>query len=70
MNKVFSFAAGAICGALVGGVLVLLFTPASGDDLLQAAQDRWQSALNEGRQAMIDRRQELEDQFQQASGVA
>ncbi|MCA9874439.1 MAG: YtxH domain-containing protein [Anaerolineales bacterium] len=69
MNKVFSFSAGAICGALVGGVLVLLFTPASGEDLLQAANDRWQAALNEGRQAMEQRRRELESQFQQTSGV-
>jgi len=69
MNKVFSFSAGAICGALVGGVLVLLFTPASGEDLLQAANDRWQSALNEGRQAMEARRRELEGQFRQTTGV-
>ncbi|MCB8987987.1 MAG: YtxH domain-containing protein [Ardenticatenaceae bacterium] len=69
MNKVFSFSAGAICGALVGGVLVLLFTPASGENLLQAANDRWQAALNEGRQAMEQRRRELESQFQQTSGV-
>jgi len=69
MNKVFSFSAGAICGALVGGVLVLLFTPASGEDLLQAANDRWQSALNEGRQAMVERRRELEGQFRQTTGV-
>jgi len=69
MNKVFSFSAGAICGALVGGVLVLLFTPASGEDLLQAANDRWQSALNEGRQAMEERRRELEGQFRQTTGV-
>ena len=70
MNKVFSFSAGAICGALVGGVLVLLFTPASGEDLLKAVNDRWQSALHEGRKAMVDRRRELEDQFYQSSGIA
>lgn len=69
MNKVFSFSAGAICGALVGGVLVLLFTPASGEDLIKAANDRWQSALHEGQQAMEDRRRELEEQFRQTSGA-
>ncbi len=69
MNKVFSFTAGAICGALVGGVLVLLFTPASGEDLLKAANDRWQAALNEGRRAMEDRRNELETEFRQNSGI-
>ena len=69
MNKVFSFTAGAICGALVGGVLVVLFTPVSGEDLLQAVTDRWQAALSEGRQAMDERRRELESQFQQSAGV-
>ena len=63
MNKVFSFSAGAICGALLGGVLVLLFTPASGEDLIQQAQERWQAALKEGKQAMEARRQELEAEF-------
>ncbi len=69
MNRVFSFAAGAICGALVGGALVLLFTPASGDDLKQMAQERWQAALDEGRRAMEERRQELEAQFRQTTAV-
>jgi gas vesicle protein len=63
MNKVFSFSAGAICGALLGGVLVLLFTPASGEDLIQQAQSRWQAALDEGKQAMEARRLELEAEF-------
>jgi gas vesicle protein len=63
MNKVFSFSAGAICGALLGGVLVLLFTPASGEELMQQAQARWQAALDEGKQAMEARRQELEADF-------
>jgi gas vesicle protein len=69
MNRVFSFSAGAICGALLGGVLVLLFTPASGEDLKLMALERWQSALDEGRQAMEERRQELEAQFRQTSAV-
>jgi gas vesicle protein len=63
MNKVFSFSAGAICGALLGGVVVLLFTPASGEDLRQQAQIRWAAALDDGRQAMEARRQELEAEF-------
>lgn len=69
MNRVLSFSAGAICGALLGGVLVLLLTPASGEDLKQMAQDRWQLALDEGRQAMEARRRELEAQFQQTTAV-
>lgn len=69
MNKVFSFSAGAICGALLGGVLVLLFTPASGEELMQQAQARWQAALDEGKQAMEARRLELEAEFRNRTAV-
>ena len=67
MNKVFSFMAGAISGALVGSVLVVLFTPASGDELKQGAVDRWNLALEEGRLAREQKRIELETQYRDAS---
>jgi gas vesicle protein len=69
MNRVFSFMAGAISGALVGGVVVLLFTPASGDELKQSMVERWNLALEEAQQAMEQRRIELETQYQEASSV-
>jgi gas vesicle protein len=69
MNKVFSFMAGAISGALVGGVLVLLFTPASGEELKQDAADRWNLALEEARNARDQKRIELETQFREASSA-
>ena len=64
MNKIFSFLAGAFCGALVGGVATLFLTPASGEDLRTQADERWQSAKNEARRARDERRQELETQFE------
>jgi gas vesicle protein len=67
MNKIFSFFAGALCGALVGAVTALLLTPASGDNLRADAEARWQEALREANLAMEQRRRELEMQFQQAS---
>lgn len=67
MNRILSFFAGAFCGALVGAVTALLFTPASGDALRADAEARWQEALREANLAMEQRRQELEMQFQQAS---
>ena len=67
MKKVFGFLAGALCGALVGGVTTLLLTPASGEDLRGQAEARWQSAKDEARQAMEDRRRELEAEFDLAS---
>lgn len=69
MNRVFSFMAGAICGALVGGVVVILFTPASGEELKQGAVDRWNLVLEEARNARDQKRIELETQFREASAV-
>lgn len=64
MNKVFSFMAGAICGALVGGVTALLLTPASGNDLREQAVTRWETAKQEAEQARSQTRQQLESEFE------
>lgn len=66
MNKMMGFMAGAICGALVGAVTALLFTPASGPELIENAEERWQLTKIEARQAMEQRRRELETQYQSA----
>lgn len=63
MKKVFGFMAGMLCGVLVGGVTTLLLTPASGEDLRKQAEDRWQLAKDEARQASEDKQRELEAQF-------
>ena len=54
-----------LCGALVGAVLALLLTPSSGEQLRLDATNRWETALAEARQAMEEKRQELEGQFEQ-----
>ncbi|GJM41272.1 MAG: hypothetical protein DHS20C20_15540 [Ardenticatenaceae bacterium] len=70
MNKLFSFMAGAICGALVGGVTALLLTPTSGNDLREQAVARWESAKQEAEQARSQTRQKLESEFENMkSGV-
>lgn len=66
MNKIFSFMAGALCGALVGGVTALLLTPASGEQLKHDAQARWQAAVDDARTAMEETQRQLETQFEQA----
>jgi len=66
MGKVLGFTAGAICGALVGAVVVLLFTPASGSELIRGAEERWQLTLEEARNARAAKQHELEEQFHQA----
>jgi gas vesicle protein len=65
MNKIFSFLAGSLCGALVGGAAAILLTPASGEQLRADAQARWQQAMQEAQQAMDETRRELEAQFEQ-----
>jgi gas vesicle protein len=65
MNKFFSFMAGAMCGALVGGVTALLLTPASGNDLRAQATERWETVKQEAQQARIQTRQQLESEFEQ-----
>ncbi|MCA9902054.1 MAG: YtxH domain-containing protein [Anaerolineales bacterium] len=65
MNKMFSFMAGAICGALVGGVTALLLTPSSGNDLREQAIGRWETAKQEAEAARTQTRQQLENEFEQ-----
>lgn len=65
MNKFFSFLAGALCGTLVGSVTALLLTPASGQQLRADAVERWDLAMQEAQKAMEEKRQELENQFEQ-----
>ena len=67
MNKVFSFMAGAISGALVGSVVAILLTPASGEELKQGAVDHWNYTLEEARNARDQKRIELETQYQEAA---
>jgi gas vesicle protein len=66
MHKLMSFMTGAICGALVGAVAALLLTPASGEELLHEAEERWQLTKSEARRAMEERRMELESQYRTA----
>ena len=63
MGKVMGFLAGAVCGALAGGVAALLLTPASGTELIQNVEERWQLTLAEARRARDEKRRELETQY-------
>lgn len=64
MSKFWSFTAGALSGALVGGVVTLLFTPKSGDDLIADAEARWNAAVDEANRAKEEKQQELEMEFE------
>lgn len=63
MRKLFSFFSGALIGGLVGGVLILLFTPYRGDEFRGQLNDRLQALRNEVNQARLSKRIELETQL-------
>jgi gas vesicle protein len=63
MRRIIGFIAGAMCGAIVGAVAVLLLAPASGVELRQRVRARVGELMAEGRQAAEERRAELEAQL-------
>ena len=65
MNKMFSFMAGAICGALVGSVTAILLTPASGNQLKEDVVTRWETAKEEAALAKEETRLQLEAEYRQ-----
>ena len=64
MNKILSFVAGTLCGAVVGATVALLMAPSSGEDLRGEMVHRWEDALNEARLAMEETRRDLQVQFE------
>jgi gas vesicle protein len=64
MNKILSFIAGSLCGAVVGATVALLLAPSSGAELRGEMASRWEEALNEARLAMEETRRDLQAQFE------
>lgn len=66
MSKFWSFTAGALSGALVGGVATLLLTPKSGEDLIADAEARWNAAVDEANRARLQKQLEMKLEFEAA----
>jgi gas vesicle protein len=64
MNKILSFIAGSMCGAVVGATIALLLAPSSGEELRGEMVHRWEEALDEARLAMEETRRDLQAQFE------
>jgi gas vesicle protein len=64
MRRFMSYLAGSICGAILGAVVALLLTPASGEDLRQRARDRLIGLRAEVREAYDARREQLEAELE------
>lgn len=65
MNKLFSFMAGALCGALIGAVTAILIAPSSGEELVANAKLRWDEAMAEAAKAKEETERQLTAQFSQ-----
>ena len=63
MKRTISFLSGAVMGGLVGAILALLLTPASGDELRAQMQERSKRIQAEVKEAAAARRSELEEQL-------
>jgi gas vesicle protein len=63
MGSILAFAAGAMCGGIVGAVAALFLTPMSGDNVRAQARRRFEEIVEEGKRAADQRRSELEHQL-------
>ena len=55
---------GVIAGAILGGAAALLMTPQSGENLRGRARRRYEDALEAGRKAADDRKQQLVAEYE------
>ncbi|MAS32423.1 MAG: hypothetical protein CL610_00365 [Anaerolineaceae bacterium] len=65
MRKLLSWLLGIGLGATVGAVLVMLFAPASGQEIVASLKLGWAQTLAEARKANAHRRAELEAELAQ-----
>ncbi len=64
MGKLFRFLSGFMLGAAVGGGLVLLYTPQSGEETKAALQERIELVRAEAKKAAEAKRQEMMAEFE------
>jgi len=64
MRRFVALFAGLLTGALVGGILALLFAPSSGKNLQEKISDAVDRLAGEVRTAAAERRQELESELE------
>lgn len=64
MRRFVALFAGLLIGALVGGILALLFAPSSGKNLQEKISDAVDRLAGEVRTAAAERRQELESELE------
>jgi gas vesicle protein len=63
MNKLLSWAIGFAIGAVLGAMLIVLFSPVSGSQWVDNLKRGYNETMEEGRRAAETRRAELEAQL-------
>ncbi|MCB9438026.1 MAG: YtxH domain-containing protein [Anaerolineales bacterium] len=63
MRKLLLFVIGVSMGAVIGVALVMLLTPASGQDMRDGAREHFRQALDESARAAAKRRADLEKEY-------
>jgi len=63
MSKTYNFITGALIGGLISSILVLLYTPFSGEELQSSVRGYMHNIQNEVRLAGEEKRLELEEQL-------
>ena len=64
MQRIFSFVAGALCGAAFGAVTALLLAPMSGREIQNQGRMRAEQIADEVRRAYEDKQAELKEQLE------
>lgn len=64
MKRIMSFAAGTLCGAVVGALTALLLAPMSGKELQGQARTRFEELIEQARAAAETRRIQLQVQLE------
>ncbi|MDX1991701.1 MAG: YtxH domain-containing protein [bacterium] len=68
MNKMRSWLIGFTIGAGIAVVLVALFSPISGEEVVQRLREGFRETMAEAKQASENRRRELEAELAQMQG--
>lgn len=63
MNRLLSFFAGVVSGALVGATIAILLAPVSGEEMRIQIQERSAYIQDEVKKAATERRAELQEQL-------
>jgi gas vesicle protein len=66
LSQVLGFLGGLLSGAIVGAAVVILLAPQSGTETRQRITDKIHEIIDAGKQAMADKRQQLQGEYSAA----